>query len=43
MAFQFQQAPSREHAVKLGLVVLAAAKEFAALDTSDLDEFVQSS
>ncbi|KAJ0967623.1 hypothetical protein J5N97_024540 [Dioscorea zingiberensis] len=35
------EAPSLEEAVKLGLAVLAAVKEFAALDTSALDKFVQ--
>ncbi|KAK1289225.1 hypothetical protein QJS10_CPB18g02105 [Acorus calamus] len=34
------EAPSNEDAVKLGLVVLAAVKEFSALDTSALDKFV---
>lgn len=37
------EAPSHEDAVKLGIFVLAAAKEFAALDTSALDKFVQPS
>ncbi|EXC48062.1 hypothetical protein L484_001565 [Morus notabilis] len=37
------EAPSHDDAVKLGFVVLAAAKEFAALDTSALDKFVQGS
>lgn len=35
------EAPSREDAVKLGLAVAAATKEFPALDTSALDKFVQ--
>ncbi|KAH7547898.1 hypothetical protein JRO89_XS14G0034300 [Xanthoceras sorbifolium] len=35
------EAPSHEDAVKLGLFVAAAAKEFQALDTSALDKFVQ--
>ncbi|XP_008791549.1 phosphoglucomutase-like isoform X2 [Phoenix dactylifera] len=35
------EAPSNEDAVKLGLAVLAAVKEFAALDTSALHKFVQ--
>ncbi|KAF5467115.1 hypothetical protein F2P56_016975 [Juglans regia] len=35
------EAPSNEDAVKLGLHVLAAVKEFPALDTSALDKFVQ--
>ncbi|XP_038678792.1 phosphomannomutase/phosphoglucomutase isoform X4 [Tripterygium wilfordii] len=35
------EAPSHDDAVKLGLVVAAAVKEFHALDTSDLDKFVQ--
>ncbi|KAI4384043.1 hypothetical protein MLD38_009815 [Melastoma candidum] len=35
------EAPSREDAVKLGLLVLAAIAEFPALDTSGLDKFVQ--
>ncbi|KAK4756086.1 hypothetical protein SAY87_009843 [Trapa incisa] len=35
------EAQSHEDAVKLGLVVSAAVKEFAALDTSALDKFVQ--
>ncbi|RWW07640.1 hypothetical protein GW17_00028969 [Ensete ventricosum] len=34
-------APSDEDAVKLGLAVLAAVKEFFALDTLVLDKFVQ--
>lgn len=38
---QFLQAPSHDDAVKLGLVVSAAVKEFTALDTSALDKFVQ--
>lgn len=37
------EAPSREDAVKLGLAVAAATKEFPALDTSALDKFVQAS
>ena len=37
------EAPSHDDAVKLGLAVLAAAKEFPALDSSTLDKFVQSS
>ncbi|XP_031372641.1 uncharacterized protein LOC116187826 isoform X1 [Punica granatum] len=36
------EAPSHDDAVKLGLLVSAAVKEFAALDTSALDKFVQS-
>ncbi|KAK2457685.1 phosphoglucosamine mutase family protein [Trifolium repens] len=36
------EAPSNEGAVKLGLVVLAAVKEFAGLDTSALNKFVGS-
>ncbi|CAL9207707.1 unnamed protein product [Musa hybrid cultivar] len=35
------EAPSNEDAVKLGLAVLAAVKEFFALDTLALDKFVQ--
>ncbi|PPD81956.1 hypothetical protein GOBAR_DD21113 [Gossypium barbadense] len=35
------EAPSHEDAVKLGLEVAAAVKEFQALDTSALDKFVQ--
>ncbi|KAF8043444.1 hypothetical protein BT93_A1700 [Corymbia citriodora subsp. variegata] len=35
------EAPTHDEAVKLGLAVLAAVKEFAALDTSGLDKFVQ--
>ncbi|KAB2063534.1 hypothetical protein ERO13_A10G205400v2 [Gossypium hirsutum] len=35
------EAPSHEDAVKLGLEVSAAVKEFQALDTSALDKFVQ--
>ncbi|KAL6586465.1 hypothetical protein OROMI_001453 [Orobanche minor] len=35
------EAPSNEEAVKLGLSVLSAAREFQALDTSALDKFVQ--
>ncbi|XP_030472996.1 uncharacterized protein LOC115690696 isoform X2 [Syzygium oleosum] len=35
------EAPTHDDAVKLGLMVLAAVKEFAALDTSALDKFVQ--
>ncbi|KAK2634002.1 hypothetical protein Ddye_028794 [Dipteronia dyeriana] len=35
------EAPSHEDAVKLGLTVAAAVKEFQALDTSALDKFVQ--
>ncbi|WRX12568.1 hypothetical protein QQP08_005055 [Theobroma cacao] len=35
------EAPSREDAVKFGLEVAAAVKEFPALDTSALDKFVQ--
>nr|CAD1819065.1 unnamed protein product [Ananas comosus var. bracteatus] len=35
------EAPSNEDAVKLGLAVLSAVKEFPALDTSALDKFVQ--
>ncbi|KAL3718977.1 hypothetical protein ACJRO7_003994 [Eucalyptus globulus] len=35
------EAPTHNDAVKLGLAVLAAAKEFSALDTSSLDKFVQ--
>ncbi|KAJ4970559.1 hypothetical protein NE237_003658 [Protea cynaroides] len=34
------EAPSYEDTVKLGLAVLAAVKEFPALDTSALDKFV---
>ncbi|XP_073111370.1 uncharacterized protein [Elaeis guineensis] len=34
------EAPSNEDAVKLGLAVLAAVKEFAALEISALDKFV---
>ncbi|RVW92673.1 hypothetical protein CK203_041589 [Vitis vinifera] len=37
------EAPSHDDAVKLGLAVLAAVKEFPALDSSTLDKFVQSS
>ncbi|PON50935.1 Alpha-D-phosphohexomutase superfamily [Trema orientale] len=37
------EAPTRDDAVKLGLVVLSAMKEFSALDTSALDKFVQES
>ncbi|WOL09616.1 hypothetical protein Cni_G18369 [Canna indica] len=37
------EAPTNEDAVKLGLAVLAAVKEFFALDTSALDKFVQQS
>ncbi|CAJ2629614.1 unnamed protein product [Trifolium pratense] len=36
------EAPNNEGAVKLGLVVLAAVKEFAGLDTSALNKFVGS-
>ncbi|KAG1353900.1 hypothetical protein COCNU_07G000120 [Cocos nucifera] len=36
----YEGAPSNEDAVKLGLAVLAAAKEFAALEASTLDKFV---
>ncbi|KAL4387448.1 hypothetical protein GQ457_09G028720 [Hibiscus cannabinus] len=35
------EAPSHEDAVKLGLEVASAVKEFQALDTSALDKFVQ--
>ncbi|KAL6565375.1 hypothetical protein OROGR_002326 [Orobanche gracilis] len=35
------EAPSNEEALKLGLSVLSAAREFQALDTSALDKFVQ--
>ncbi|TXG49537.1 hypothetical protein EZV62_025412 [Acer yangbiense] len=35
------EAPSHEDAVKLGLAVAVAVKEFQALDTSALDKFVQ--
>ncbi|PIN09157.1 Phosphoglucomutase/phosphomannomutase [Handroanthus impetiginosus] len=35
------EAPTNEDAVKLGLAVLSAVKEFPALDTSALDKFVQ--
>lgn len=35
------QAPSNDDAVKLGLSVLSAVKEFPALDTSALDKFVK--
>lgn len=35
------EAPSKEDAVKLGLVVLSAVSEFTALDTSALNKFVQ--
>ncbi|XP_039158779.1 uncharacterized protein LOC104428235 [Eucalyptus grandis] len=35
------EAPTHDDAVKLGLAVLGAVKEFAALDTSALDKFVQ--
>ncbi|KAI9156126.1 hypothetical protein LWI28_000987 [Acer negundo] len=35
------EAPSHEDAVKLGLAVAVAVKEFHALDTSALDKFVQ--
>ncbi|KAA0036469.1 phosphoglucomutase isoform X1 [Cucumis melo var. makuwa] len=35
------EAPSNDDAIKLGLTVLAAAKEFPALDTSALDKFVR--
>ncbi|CAA0814011.1 phosphoglucosamine mutase family protein [Striga hermonthica] len=34
------EAPSKEEAVKLGLVVLSAVREFHALDTSALDKFI---
>ncbi|GMP68991.1 hypothetical protein CsSME_00028405 [Camellia sinensis var. sinensis] len=37
------EAPSNDDAVKLGLAVLAAVKEFPALDTSALDKFVRAS
>ncbi|KAJ9684613.1 hypothetical protein PVL29_016869 [Vitis rotundifolia] len=37
------EAPNHDDAVKLGLAVLAAVKEFPALDSSALDKFVQSS
>ncbi|KAH7537437.1 hypothetical protein FEM48_Zijuj03G0092700 [Ziziphus jujuba var. spinosa] len=37
------EAPRNDDAVKLGLAVLAAVKEFSALDTSALDKFVQAS
>ncbi|KAF9599541.1 hypothetical protein IFM89_038807 [Coptis chinensis] len=37
------EAKSNEDAVKLGLAVLAAAKDFLALDTSALDKLVQTS
>ncbi|KAL5569326.1 hypothetical protein UlMin_025901 [Ulmus minor] len=37
------EAPSNDDAVKLGLIVVAAVKEFSALDTSALDKFVQAS
>ncbi|XP_058094477.1 uncharacterized protein LOC131240343 isoform X2 [Magnolia sinica] len=37
------EAPSNEDAMKLGLAVQAAVKEFPALDTSALDKFVQAS
>ncbi|KAJ4720785.1 Phosphomannomutase/phosphoglucomutase [Melia azedarach] len=37
------EAPSKEDAVKLGLAVAAAVKEFQAVDTSALDNFVQAS
>jgi len=36
------EAPSNEDAKKLGLAVLNAVKEFSALDTSSLDDFLQS-
>ncbi|KAG9445594.1 hypothetical protein H6P81_011722 [Aristolochia fimbriata] len=35
------EAPSQDDALKLGLAVQAAVKEFSALDTSALDKFVQ--
>ncbi|XP_039159707.1 phosphomannomutase/phosphoglucomutase isoform X4 [Eucalyptus grandis] len=35
------EAPTHDDAVKLGLAVLAAVKEFSALDTSALDKFAQ--
>ncbi|XP_074577429.1 uncharacterized protein LOC141833827 isoform X1 [Curcuma longa] len=35
------EAPSKEDAVKLGLAIQAAVKEFSALETSALDDFVQ--
>ncbi|XP_058007605.1 uncharacterized protein LOC110641081 isoform X2 [Hevea brasiliensis] len=35
------EAPSNDDAVKLGLSVASAVKEFAALDTSALDKFIQ--
>ncbi|GFP95976.1 phosphoglucosamine mutase [Phtheirospermum japonicum] len=35
------EAPSNEEAVKLGLAVLSAVREFHAIDTSALDKFVQ--
>ncbi|OAY38841.1 phosphomannomutase/phosphoglucomutase isoform X2 [Manihot esculenta] len=37
------EAPSNEDAVKLGLSVASAVKEFAAIDTSALDKFIQPS
>ncbi|KAJ6311526.1 hypothetical protein OIU76_012516 [Salix suchowensis] len=37
------EAPSHEDAVKLGLAVASAVREFPALDTSALDKFVQTS
>uniref|UniRef100_A0A2P2LUB0 phosphoglucomutase (alpha-D-glucose-1,6-bisphosphate-dependent) n=2 Tax=Rhizophora mucronata TaxID=61149 RepID=A0A2P2LUB0_RHIMU len=37
------EAPSHEDAVKLGLAVASAVKEFWALDTSALDKFIQTS
>ncbi|XP_004496273.1 uncharacterized protein [Cicer arietinum] len=36
------EAPNNEDALKLGLTVLAAVKEFAGLDTSALNKFVES-
>nr|WHU50361.1 phosphoglucomutase 1 [Coleus scutellarioides] len=35
------EAPSKEDAIKLGVVVLSAVREFTALDTSTLNKFVQ--
>ncbi|PON50171.1 Alpha-D-phosphohexomutase superfamily [Parasponia andersonii] len=37
------EAPTLDDAVRLGIVVLSATKEFSALDTSALDKFVQES
>lgn len=39
-AMRLLQAPSNEDAIKLGLVVLSAVREFTALDTSALNKFI---